>query len=320
MFGGFQSFAIYNSTLVYEYLNEMWFLRLCECDFGVCILSANTYCNCTDSFYGPSCNGSCSCVNGDCDVLNGSCSCDDNYYGLTCNGSCSCVNGNCNALNGSCSCAQNYYGLSCNSSCSCVYGNCDHLNGSCYCFNGYNGIFCDQKCIDFNCTILCSCTTSNCSQQNTCNNNITITNQNITIIPETYYQFLGNVVINESNIDLNSVQLSLSNNISFSESTITFKSSSIIAKGCITLSNTKFIVDLSNSTSTSNLLLMNSTLGCLSGTYSMKFENQPKCSELKSELNSYSLLVLFTKTDCNNSQTLTLAASIIWIYLIFLLS
>jgi len=72
--------------------------------------------------------------------------------------------------------------------------------------------------------------------------------------------------------------------------------------GCINFNHTKIYVDLTNTTSTK--LILNSTSGCLQlSSNQIIYSNEPKCITLKSEENSYSLIVVFqTNTDCGAKQ------------------
>jgi len=245
-------------------------------------------------------------VNGACDALNETCTCNIGFYGINCNETCPCVHGVCDALNGTCNCGDEYYGVNCSGSCACVNGVCNPLNGSCSCQDNFVGLNCDQRCIDINCTIPCVCNDSNaCSPINfTCQNNIVIKNQNFTFIPS-LIQVSGNMIVDHSNIDINSNEIYFDHNITLSDSNIIFNSSSIIAGGCINISNSIITVDLSNVSNSKSILLLNSTAGCLIETSLVIFYmNQPACSILKNETNSYSLFVIFEKQSCEQKNNL----------------
>jgi len=117
------------------------------------------------------------------------------------------------------------------------------------------------------------------------------------------------MIINESIINLSAVELSIDKNLTLLDSTMTFNSSTIITKGCITISNTKIKVDLSNANiKLGQLLLMNSTSKCLTstGTFSIVYFNQPQCTQSTSELNSLALIVTFTnESNCEKSPLAT---------------
>jgi len=209
---------------------------------------------------------------------------------------CDCYYGICVVGESNCSeCLDNYYGPSCNVTCTCVNGYFEP-SGICQCFKDFYGNSCEQRCIDSNCSIQCPCE-SNCTE-NICYNDLSIINQNISITSADYI-FEGNFIINNSQIDFNSLQLSVDKNLTLSQSTIIFNSSSIITKGCISLSNAILKVDLSKLKS-GNILLMNSTSGCLSGNYSILYLNQPKCTNLNSEMNSFSLIIVIVPSNCES--------------------
>jgi len=51
---------------------------------------------------------------------------------------------------------------------------------------------------------------------------------------------------------------------------------------------------------------MNSSSGCFSGNISLIYLNQPKCTIIKSETDSYSLYIIFNKNiDCSEGKNVT---------------
>jgi len=274
--------------------------------------------SCDPGNYGPDCTA-CTCVNGSCnDGIGGSGECSNcipNYFGNNCDEICMCVNGVCDqGINGTghcLSCIDNYYGINCDQSCMCVNGNCSagvNGNGQCHCSTPFLGASCDQRCVDANCSIKCSCDSQEtCYGVNiVCNNDIVVTNQNLSLLTFSNFSFGGNLTITESILDINSIDLIVQKVIYISNSTIFFNSSSIITSGCINISNTNFTINLSNNEH--NLYLLNSTSGCLNGhPNSITYLNQPKCTTLKTESNAYSLLIILSEqTNCNLSQGKTL--------------
>jgi len=157
------------------------------------------------------------------------------------------------------------------------------------------------KCIDLSCSIKCNC--SNCDQ-NVCNNSIVISNQsstfNVSILSIPAFD------IESSNINLTSIKIVVDTNVIILNSTLLFKSSSIISNGCINLSKSNLTVDLSNiSNNQTTLLLLNSSQGCLNGSYTVTYLNKPSCTILTHEENEYSIVVALTKeSDCNNPGSL----------------
>jgi len=179
---------------------------------------------------------------------------------------------------------------------------------------------CDKTCIDSSCSIYCACNDAEiCSGvKNICNNDITITGQNITLNSLSNYFIQGNISISNSSVSFN-------------------LNSSLISTGCINISNSYFKIDLSNFTfsSTSNedkIYLINSTAGCLYGdTFSLSYLNQPKCTILKNEMDSYSLFIIFvkqTESECATKEsqntitwweiTIIVVGSVVGVALIFI--
>jgi len=122
-------------------------------------------------------------------------------------------------------------------------------------------------------------------------------------------------MIEESNMDLNSNVLQFNSNLSLQNSTIYFNSSSIIVAGCINISSSNIIVDVSSSLNNGDILLFNSTSGCLKGdSVNITFLNEPKCSILKTEMTTYSLYVIFIKqSTCGSTPVYTLEIVLITI-------
>jgi len=242
----------------------------------------------------------CSCVNGICNSMNGSCTCYPNYFGSSCNSSCSCVNGTCNSMNGSCTCNPNNYGSTCDVFCL----NGDYLNNTCVCHSYYSGSKCDKRCIDSGCYLSCTCNDTNSCSENICENDITIFNQNFSLIPSLNYSFEGNSLIEGSILNINSSILNFQNNLTLKNSSIVLNSSSIIVNGCLNISNSNITVDLSSNFQTNDkIFLFNSTRGCLYGeSFSISYLNEPKCSILNVENDTYSLFIIFKQTNCGENQ------------------
>jgi len=249
MFGGNNNFST-NSAL-----NDLWLLNLCYCYQGYCLsdhTNEDSCSNCSEGYYGPTCNNSCQCVNGDC------------------------------------------------------------ITGvGCQCTSNFMGVNCDQICIDSNCSTFCLCD-HNCSEIKNCNNNISITNQSLIFSENITFQ--GNLTIEGSNINLTSILLTTFSNISISNSNLIFNTSAILSDECIKLSNTTITVDLSQQSSNiSKLLLLNSSLGCLSiDSYNINYLNKPKCTQLESEENAYSLYIIFVRQSYSECETIENQNTISW--------
>jgi len=95
-------------------------------------------------------------------------------------------------------------------------------------------------------------------------------------------------------------------NLSLSNSTLVFDSSTIYVNGCISLLNTSLTVDLSNLNNITNqekLVLLNSSMGCLNGSsYTIHYLNQPKCYSILSEKDDNSIFLIFSKNNCNEES------------------
>jgi len=230
------------------------------------------------------------------------------------------VNGVCdNGINGNgycLTCVPTYYGPNCDKTCTCVNGVCDYGiygNGSCLtCAPTYYGANCDKKCFDSNCSIPCQCNgTCTLNQTNVCTNDITIYNQTFSFPDSTQIIFLqGNITIDGSNLTLTSIDIFTSSYLTITNSSILFNSSSFISSGCINVSNTNITIDLSNASNINQLLIFNSSSGCLNvDSLSISFLNQPKCTTLKTEQDSFSVFITFSKQqNCGPSpQKLPLA-------------
>jgi len=129
--------------------------------------------------------------------------------------------------------------------------------------------------------------------------------QTLSFTYSSQFFFQGNLSIEGSNINLTSIQLTTDLYITILNSNILFNSSTIISKECINLSNTTLTVDLSNTTDEGKILLLNSTSGCLNlNSFSLSYLHQPKCTILKSEEDTYSLYIIFTKLqDCSPKES-----------------
>jgi len=166
------------------------------------------------------------------------------------------------------------------------------------CYPGFTGPICDQRCIDANCSIICQCFDTCESSEVICFNNVTI---NITTIISNSTTINGTlIIINGSQVDLNSSQLVIFENVTLNASILFSGLSSITSKECITLNNVNFTLDLSHTSSNQGkLLLLNSTAGCLNGTYEISYLNKPKCTNLISEKDASSLYIIFVQdTAC----------------------
>ena len=136
---------------------------------GVSCNKTTGYCEsgCLNEWYGPRCMKRCLDANCQtCDITTGTCStCKPTFYGLTCNKTCSsfCAPGTdgrvrCNRTTGYCSavkCLDGYYledcAKSCNEKCGSDFNNnrpCDILTGRCTydCVPGWYGDSCDRPC------------------------------------------------------------------------------------------------------------------------------------------------------------------------------
>jgi len=154
----------------------------------------------------------------------------------------------------------------------------------------YTGSICGERCVDIDCKISCNCNSTCSGNGNNCSNNIIISNSSYSLLLQ-QFSIQGNVTIEGSNVSLTSIEITASN-LSISDSNVYFSSSTIISKGCINLYNTKITVDLSKS-NTSQILLLNSTSGCLIySSTSISYINKPKCSDPSKEEDSYSLIIL----------------------------
>jgi len=98
-------------------------------------------------------------------------------------------------------------------------------------------------------------------------------------------------------------------------------SSTIISKDCINLSNTTLIVDLSNATNLKNLLLLNSTSGCLKlSSFSISYLNEPKCVTLQEEEDNYSFSIIFKQSNSDCMKDMGVAPSIQeWIIILIII-
>jgi len=112
----------------------------------------------------------------------------------------------------------------------------------------------------------------NCSNDIDINN---VTNLNLGLV-SLYTQ--KNIVILDSNIQLNST-------------------SSIVSNGCINITNSQFTVDLSKTSASETIVLMNSKSGCLNITnYSISYLNEPKCGSAQTQKNSKTLTIVISNT------------------------
>jgi len=99
-------------------------------------------------------------------------------------------------------------------------------------------------------------------------------NYNCTVITTSHQLFIpGNITFNNTNLNLTSIDI-ISDSYFISNSIIFFNSSTMIANGCINISHTNFIVDLTQS-NLSTLVLLNSSSGCLNLSYSITYLNRP---------------------------------------------
>ncbi|XP_071959825.1 stabilin-2-like [Antedon mediterranea] len=139
---------------------------------GICNVSTG-FCHCHGNFAGLACE-----------------LCDDGYYGNTCSGECSCVQGVCDAGidgTGVCSCFPHYQGINCSERTeTCIAAGC-HANASCRpiqgsieinctCNHGYigDGYNCQEidPCVNHNCSINANCYHTGRLQYNcTCKDN-----------------------------------------------------------------------------------------------------------------------------------------------------
>ncbi|VDI53157.1 Hypothetical predicted protein [Mytilus galloprovincialis] len=112
---------------------------------------------CSSGTHGYNCERNCSlgCLDGNCNILDGSCNCRSGYNGTQCE----------------IECTEGTYGLNCNGTCgNCLYGvSCDKMNGSCLngCSAGYYGSMCTNVCLDgtygSGCSMNCThCVNSTC--------------------------------------------------------------------------------------------------------------------------------------------------------------
>jgi len=103
-------------------------------------------------------------------------------------------------------------------------------------------------------------------------------------------------------LDLISIGIFVEKDLNISNSNILFNKSSIVSKGCINLSNATLTVDL-NGANLSKILLFNSIAGCLYGddSNSIKYLNQPECTNLEKEQNSFTLSVILVKSSCDDN-------------------
>jgi len=172
--------------------------------------------------------------------------------------------------------------------------------------NDFFGGACNIKCIDYSCNINCTCDPLDCDQDSTyCNGSITIENQ-ITSFSSNYIVIHGNININQSLLNLTSIELFVDNDLTLTNSSFIFDSSTISVSNCVDLINVSITVDLSqfsNASKEENIVLLNSSKGCLKAeSYTIAYLNQPKCSTVKNEINDYSLTVVFNKVDCETIQ------------------
>jgi len=212
-----------------------------------------------------------------------------------------------------------------------VYGYCDPLNGTCNCNPNYYGVTCNEKCIDSKCSIFCLCNDTCEEEEISCMNDITINNQNFSLLFSTNYSIRGNLSIDGSNLNLTSAEITTYSSITISNSNIFYSSSTIISYECIKLSNTTITVDLSQQPNISKLLLFNSTIGCLLlDSYKINYLNEPKCTTLINEENSYSFYIIFEKQpDCGAKESqntipsweiaLIIVGSVVGVALIFII-
>jgi len=177
------------------------------------------------------------------------------------------------------------------------------LNGTCNCQKNFIGNNCDQFCIDSNCSFTCVCDDPNSCGNNLCNQNLSLSNQPFSLNSTTLY-IKGNMIIDESQISLNSSTMIIDKNISITNSSLDFNSdSSVVANGCINITQSKINVDLNNTQNTKLILLFKSTSSCLNGnSYTVSYKNQPPCSSTNSTSDDSSIVVLLNQNNCNGSS------------------
>jgi len=150
---------------------------------------------------------------------------------------------------------------------------------------------------------MCNDTVSCNGSQPTCNNDIKIIDENLVLLSSPIFHFEENFVVENSKLNLSSIELFLNKSLTFTNSTIFFNSSTIITNGCINITNSNITVDLSNINATNtSLILLKSTTGCVLGMPTITYLNQPEgCFTPQSEQNSNSLSIIFVPTICESN-------------------
>jgi len=107
-------------------------------------------------------------------------------------------------------------------------------------------------------------------------------------------------------VNFTSIEFKILNNLTVSNSSLILdSSSSIVVNGCINLNNISLSVTISSSSSNQKIVLLNSSSGCFNiSNYYLDVKNIPKCTTLKNETTSSSLVILLTpNTDCNSNPS-----------------
>jgi len=172
-------------------------------------------------------------------------------------------------------------------------------------------------CIDPNCAFSCFCNdSSNCNDYTLCTSvNATISHQ-LLIFTFALTTFQGDISINQSSLDLNGNELIFEQNLTISDSLLSFFNSSIISQGCINLRNINFTVNLKNFTSNNNkIVLFKSESGCLNiQNYNITYLNKPDCSTSNIESDGENLVintVVINNCKSQNPANYTLIITVI---------
>jgi len=135
----------------------------------------------------------------------------------------------------------------------------------------------------------------------------------------------GNVTIEGSTGNLNSIELIVEKNVTLSNSQFKFKNfSSIASYGCVNITKTNLTIDL-NGINTSKKTLINSTIGCISqNDFSISYINaQSNCVPQTQQQTQQSSLVILVVVTCGSSSIpwyviVIIAGSILALVIIFL--
>src|SRR5690349_13458422 len=110
--------------------------------------------------------------------------------------------------------------------------------------------------------------------------------------------------------------LTIENDLSIFNSSISFENSSIKVNGCITLNHTIITVDLSKyySPKVEKLFLIISSMNCLNiKNTTIRYFNTPSCVILNNENDSSSIFIVFDEDpNCNDNLLIIVIVSIVF--------